>query len=164
VFSLFTLALVAAGQLAGAVSLPDDTGAPHALPAAGQPVLVVYEDQEGGKQNRAMKDLIAAYHDPVANRARVTVWPVADLSKWNWWPAKSHALSNVQKNASKQHTRILIDWTGVLHKAWGLSRGKNSIVLVGSDGKVRYASEGETTPAQRAALEAALQALGLARP
>jgi hypothetical protein len=162
--SLYALALISAGQLASAVSLPDDTGAQHALPASGQPLLVVYEDQDGGKQNHAMKDLIAAYHDPIANRARVAVWPVADLSKWNWWPAKSHALSDVQKSASKQNTHILIDWTGALHKAWGLSRGKNSIVLIGSDGKVRYASEGETTSAQRAALEAELQALGLARP
>ena len=155
--------VIAIGTSAGGVTLVDDTGAQHALPEAGQPLLVVYEDQDGGKQNKAMKALIAAYHDPLPNRAKLTVWPIADLSKWNWWPAKGHALADVKKAAAKDNTRILIDWTGACHKAWGLQRGKNSVVLIGADGKVRYASEGETTPAQRAALEAELKALGLSK-
>jgi hypothetical protein len=161
---LALMAMIAVGQLATGFSLVDDTGAVHPLPEAGAPLLLVYEDQDGGKQNQAMKALIAAWHGPLPNRAKLTVWPVADLSKWNWWPARGKALASVQKSAAEGKTRILIDWTGVLHKApWGLSRGKNSIVLLGPDGKVRFASEGETTAAQRAALEAELKALGLER-
>jgi hypothetical protein len=156
--TLACCAILVVGQLAAAVTLPDDAGAEHVL--AG-PVLVVYEDQEGGKQNKAMKALIAAYHDPIDNRRKLDVWPIADLSKWNWWPARSRALADVKKSAEQNHTRILIDWTGALHKAWGLQRGKNSIVLVGADGKVVFASEGETTEALRSQLAAALEALGL---
>ena len=155
--------LIAIGQAAGVVTLDDELGQHHALPESGQPLLVVYEDQDGGKQNKSTKALISAYHEPLANRARLTVWPVADLSKWNWWPAKGHALKDVKKSAAQSNTHILIDWTGALHQAWGFHRGKNSILLVGADGKVRFASEGEHSPEQRLALEAELKALGLTR-
>lgn len=155
--------LIALGQLASAVTLEDELGHKHTVPEAGQPVLFVYEDQDGGKQNKTTKALISAYNDPLPNRAKLAVWPIADLSKWNWWPAKGAATKDVKKAAQKDNTHILIDWTGVLHKAWGLSKGKSSIVLLGPDGKVRFASEGEHTPAQRDALEVELKALGLQR-
>jgi len=155
--------LISIGQAAGVVTLDDELGKKHVLPEAGQPLLVVYEDQDGGKQNKATKALIGAYNDPLPNRAKLTVWPVADLSKWNWWPAKGHATKDVKKSAEQSNTHILIDWTGALHKAWGLKKGKNSIILVGADGKVRFSSEGEQSTEQRTALEAELKALGLER-
>lgn len=155
--------LIALGQAAGSVTLEDELGARHTLPEAERPLLVVYEDQDGGKQNKETKALIAAYHDPIANRAKLLVWPVADLSKWNWWPAKGHAMKDVKKSAAESKTHILLDWTGAMHKAWGFQRGRNSILLVGADGKVRFASEGEHSSAQRAALETELKSLGLAR-
>lgn len=158
----FLTLLLTVGQIAAAATLVDDSGASHLIPEVGQPLLVIYEDQDGGKQNQGMKALIAAYHDPVANRAKLTVWPIADLSRWNWWPAKGKALAEVKKSAQKNNTRILIDWTGALQKAWGLQKKKNSIVLV-VGGKVRYASEGECTAAQSAALEAELRSLGLSK-
>ncbi len=153
--------LVAVGQLAAPMSLEDQEGASHPLLEAQRPTLIVYEDQEGQKQNHAAKALIAAYNDPLPNRDKLTVWPVADLSKWNWWPAKGHALADVKKSATKNNTKVLIDWTGALQKAWGLPRHKNVLLLIGTDGKVRFVSEGECTEAQRAALEAELRALGL---
>src|SRR5688572_28038487 len=137
--ALATLAtLIGVGQIAPPATLSDDQGGSRTLPEGAAPVLVIYEDQEGGKQNRAMKDLIAAWHDPPANRDKLVVWPVADLSKWNWWPARKHALKDVQRAAREGNTRILIDWTGALQKAWGLARKRNSVVLV-VDGKVRFA-------------------------
>jgi hypothetical protein len=163
VIGLPLLALIAVGQLADGFRLVDDQGAEHRLPDDKAPLLVVYEDKDGGKQNAQMKALIAAYHDPLPNRGKLPVWPIADLSRWNWWPARGKALASVQKSAADGHTRILIDWTGVLHKAWGLQKAKNSVVLIGPDHRVRFASEGETTQAQRDALETELKALGLSR-
>lgn len=158
------LTMISVGQIATPLHLPDQLGHDHALLEAGRPTLVVHEDQEGGKQNQAIKALIAAYHDPVANRAKLTVWPVADLQKWAWWPAKGHALADVKKSAAKNNTQILVDWTGAVRKAWGLAKGKNSLVLIGADGKVVFASEGECSAAQKEALEQALRTLGLSLP
>ena len=156
-------ALIAVGQLASAVSLEDQLGESHPLLDGKRPVLVLFEDQEGQKQNKAVKALIAAYNDPLPNRERLRVWPVADLSKWNWWPAKGSALTDVKKAAAKSNTRVLIDWTGALRKAWGLPKAKNSLVLIGTDGRVRFSSEGECSEAQKDALEHELKSLGLVR-
>lgn len=155
------LALFVVGSVAPPISLDDQDGVPHALCEAGQATLIVYEDQDGQKQNAAGKALVSAYNTPVENRSKLRVWPVADLSKWNWWPAKGHALTDVKKSAAKSNTKILLDWTGALQKRWGLRKQENSIVLIGADGKVLYVSHGETTPAQVSALERELRALGL---
>ncbi len=133
----------------------------HALLDPSRPTLLVYEDQEGQKQNRATKDLLARYNDPLPNRDKLRVWPIADLSKWNWWPAKGHALADVKKAAKQSNTKILLDWTGAIQKAWGIPKHKNVLVLVGTDGKVLYSSEGEHTQAQRDTFEHVLKALGL---
>ena len=156
----FALLLVV-GQRASPLTLPAQDGVQHAVITPGTATLVVHEDQDGGKQNAAAKALIAAYHDPVANRSRLTVWPIADLQRWDWWPAKGHALADVKKSAEKNNTRILVDWTGATRKAWGLAKGKNSLVLVGPDGNVIFVSEGECSASQRAQLEDALKNLGL---
>lgn len=158
------LFLLALGQLAPAVTLTDELGQPHALPQAGKPFLLVYEDKDASKQNADGKQLLAAWHDPLDNRARVDVWPVADLSKWDFWPARGAALKHVRASAEKEHTHILIDWKGVGHEAYGFARGKSTMLLVGGDGRVLFVSEGDTTPAQRQALAEALRSLGLHAP
>jgi hypothetical protein len=157
-------ALVAVGQTAQPLALEDQDGVSHPLIEASRPTLLIYEDQDGQKQNHELKALIAAYNDPLPNRSKLQVWPVADLSKWNWWPAKGHALADVKKAAVKGNTTVLIDWTGVVQKTWGAPKHKNVLVLVGTGGKVLFSSEGECDNAQRDALERELQALGLVRP
>lgn len=159
---LVAAALVVVGQTLPAVTLLDDEGPSHVLPRAGQPLLVVYEDKDASTQNVSVRQLIATYHDPVGNRARVDVWPIADLSRWDFWPARRPALRHVRESAALARSRILVDWAGVCQKAWGLRRGLSAVLLVGSDGRVVFAAEGEETPAQRAELEKQLRALGLA--
>ena len=157
------LSLLAVGQPAPGVALPDELGQAHALPQ-GKPFLLVYEDKDASKQNPDGKKLLAAWHDPVDNRARVDVWPVADLSKWDFWPARGSALKHVRSSADQAHTHILVDWKGACQKAYGFQRGKSTMLLVGADGRVLFSSEGDTTPAQRQALADALRALGLHAP
>lgn len=161
---LLVLALIAVGQLAPTITLPDENGASHALPRTGQPLLLVYEDKDGGKQNAAGKALISAWHTPIENRARLDVWPVADLSRWDFWPARGAALKQVKASASSSRSPILVDWKAAGQHAYGFLRGKSSVLLVGADGRVIYASEGDMTPAQLDALGAALRALGLRAP
>ncbi|MEO6950236.1 MAG: YtfJ family protein [Polyangia bacterium] len=161
IFSL-AAALLALGQVVPSVTLPDDRGPAHVLPRQGQPLLVLYEDQEAAKTNAATRAIIAAYHDPLGNRAKVDVWPVADLSRWDFWPARGAALRHVQASAEQAHSRILVDWKGACQKAWGLRRGVSTVLIVGADGRVLFMAEGEETPEQHAELEKQLRALGLA--
>lgn len=155
-------ALLAVGQVVPSMTLPDDEGPTHVVPRQGQPLLVVYEDREASKSNTQTRAIIAAYHDLPSNRAKLDVWPVADLSRWDFWPARSLALKHVQATAAEARSRILIDWKGACQKAWGLRRGTSTVLLVGADGRVTFATEGEETPEQRAELEKQLRELGLA--
>ncbi len=138
--------LIAEGTVAPQVRVQDQDGHEKTLPA-NHPILVIYEDQDGGKQNHHAKDVIGKLNTDKANQARVDVLPIADLEKWNWWPAKKYALADIQKQARQKRTTIYLDWTGQLRKSWQLDKAKNHLILIGTDGKVLFTSQGECPPA-----------------
>jgi len=155
------LALLAVGAVAPRVYVPDQALDLRVFPDQKQALLVVYEDQDGGKQNKAIKAVLGKLNSVPENRAKVDVVAVADLEKWSWWPARKYALADVQKAAAEKHTTIYLDWKGELRRAWSLSKNKSNLVLVGADGVVRFASEGELTDAQRKTLLDLLAQLGV---
>lgn len=124
------------------------------------PVLVMYEDQGAQQQNDKARHVLGRINDDAANRARFEFVAVADVAAWNWWPAKRYVLADLKKIAKRENTTLFADWTGAVRKAWGLTPKKSAIVLVGGDGKVRFAGEGTLSDAQLAALVAELRALG----
>jgi len=153
------LAMVATGESARAVQFTDQDGHVRAVPSA-KPTLVIYDDDDGRKTNHPAKDLLGKLNSSLANQALVDVFPVADLAKWDWWPAKKYALTDIQKIAHEKKTTIYLDWKGTVRKAWGLAKGKSNLVLVGTDGKVLFSSQGECNQAQIDQLVGILQKLG----
>ncbi len=156
---LFTL--LAVGALAPRVYVPDHRNDLRSFPDEKQALLVIYEDQDGGKQNKPIKEILGKLNSDPKNRAKVDVVAVADLEKWSWWPARKYALADVQKAATEKKTTIYLDWKGELRRTWGLSKGKSNLVLVGTDGIVRFASEGPITDEQQKALLAELARMGV---
>jgi hypothetical protein len=154
------LMALALGALVSPVSVVDQDGRSKAIPG-GKPTLLIYEDQDGGKQSQHCKDVIGKINSSVENQQKVDVLPIADLEKWNWWPAKKYALADIQKTARDKKTTIYLDWTGSVRKAWGLPKKKNNLILIGTDAKVLFATEGECTDAQLADLTAKLTAFGV---
>lgn len=157
----FVIALVARGSVAPTVTVADSAGRPHRFPDAQKPMLVIYEDQDGGKDNKRAKELLGRINASVENRAKVEAIAVADLEKWNWWPARKYALDDIRKAEAQRSTTILLDWKGEVRKAWGLAKGKNSLILVATDGKVLWSSEGTLSEAQTTELVTLLRSLGL---
>jgi hypothetical protein len=154
------LLLIAHGAVAAPVRVEDQNGNARNVPGA-RPVLVIYEDQEGGKTNLHAKEVIGKINSSTANQAKVDVYPVADLEKWNWWPAKGHALKDIQKTAAAKKTTIYLDWTGAVRKAWNLAKHRNSLILVGTDGRVLFSSEGDLSEARLQELIAKLVGFGV---
>ena len=154
---LFALAV---GAMVSAVSVVDQDGNPRNVPSA-KPTLLIYEDQDGGKQSQHCKDVIGKINTPKENQEKVDVVAIADLEKYNWWPAKKYALADIQKMAKDKKTTIYLDWTGSIRKAWGLQKAKNNLILVGTDGKVLYASEGECSESQLKELIAKMVSFGV---
>jgi hypothetical protein len=148
-----------AGQVAPAVSFTDQSGNVRKVPAQ-KPVLVIYDDDEGRKTNHKAKDLLGKLNSSLENQALVDVFPVADLAKWDWFPAKNFALKEIRQTAKDKKTTIYLDWKGEVRKAWGLAKGKSNLVLVGTDGKVLFQSQGECTQQQIDELVGILVKLG----
>jgi predicted transcriptional regulator len=155
------IALVARGAVAPPVTVADSTGRPRRFPDATKPMLVIYEDQDGGKDNRRAKEILGRVNASAENRAKVEAVAVADLEKWDWWPARKYALDDIRKTEAQKATTILLDWKGEIRKAWGLPKGKNSLILVAPDGKVLWSSQGTLSEAQIEELLALLRSLGL---
>ena len=151
--------LIAEGTVAPQARVRDQDGHEKIIPA-GRALLVIYEDQEGGKQSHHAKDLIGKLNTDKANQSRVDVVPIADLEKWNWWPAKKYALADIQKQAREKHTTIYLDWTGQLRKSWQLDKAKNHLILIGTDGRVLFASQGECPQSSLDRLLALLASFG----
>lgn len=155
------IALITRGAVAPTVTVADSAGRTHRFPDAAKPMLVIYEDQDGGKDNRRAKEILGRINASADNRAKVEAIAVADLEKWNWWPAKKYALDDIRKAEAAKATTILLDWKGEVRKAWGLPKGKNSLILVAPDGKVLWASEGTLSDARIEELLALLRSLGV---
>ena len=158
----FAALLIAQGALAPSVTVVDQLGRSKSAPSAKKPVLVIYEDQDGGKENQHAKQVIGRINSSAANQAKIDVLPVANLEKWDWWPARKYALADIRKKAAAQRTTIYLDWKGQVRKAWDLPKGHSSLILLGTDGKVRFSSEGELSAARLKELLALLASLGLA--
>lgn len=147
------------GDTAAPVSFTDQDGNMRKVPAA-KPVLVIYDDDAGRKTNHKAKDLLGKLNSSLENQALVDVFPVADLAKWDWFPAKQYALKEIRQTAKEKKTTIYLDWKGDVRKAWGLAKGKSNLILVGTDGKVLFASQGECTQQQIDELVGILAKLG----
>lgn len=163
--SLFaSAALVSAGSLIATSSLAlpkEGTAAPNARiedadghvaelkSFAGRPILIVYEDRDSAQQNTALKGELAALAAGERYRSKIALAAVADVSAWDFWPAKGFVKDAIRDESRKQGTTIYCDWTGAFRTTYQLRRGVSNVVLVGKDGRVLFAAEGTVKPEER---------------
>jgi hypothetical protein len=118
-------ALPPPGAQIPAIIVEDTAGRAYPLPNPRLPVLVIYEDQGAGKQNARAREAVGQLNDRPENQARFGVMPIADLEKWNWWPARKYALDDLRIISQRNNTPLFCDWKGALRRSWGLTRGKS---------------------------------------
>ncbi len=115
----------------------------------GKPTLVLYEDQDSAKVNTAFKDELARLARGERYRNAVALVPVADLQAYDYWPVKGFVRDAIRSESKKIGTTIYCDWDGSFQRAAGFRRGTSSVVLIGSDGRVRFAAEGQLSKEDR---------------
>ncbi len=167
-----TGALVSAGSLLGtsAHAVPKEgASAPNAKledadgrvaelkSFAGRPILIVYEDRDSAKQNETLKSELASLASGDQYKAKIALAAVADVSSYDFWPAKGFVKDAIRDESKKQGTTIYCDWTGAFRNAYQLRRGVSNVVLVGKDGRVLFAAEGTVRAADRKRLLALLR-------
>ena len=165
------VALILFATSAGAVPLPntkapslrveDLAGGSIALTDDHVVTLVIYEDQKAGTQNQKVRDRIGPITDRPENRDKLRLLAVADLERWDFWPAKKYVIEDLHKISKKENTPIYCDWKGRVRREWGLTRGRSGVILLDTHGIFRFAAEGPLDDGQIEQLVARLSELGV---
>lgn len=117
---------------------------------SGRPTIVLYEDKDSSKVNAAFKAELSALARGGRYRTVVALVPVADVQSYDFWPARGFVKDAIRDESAKIGTPIYCDWNGAFQRALGFRRGTSSVMLIGRDGRIRFAVEGQLTPEQRA--------------
>lgn len=162
----FAPGAASAGRRVPPVELADIDGKARTLPDRADravPVLVVCEGRDERDDNQAFKERLGALLGRADNAAKARLVAVADLARWNWWPAKRHALASIRDGVreGKIPKTIHLDWEGKLRRGWGIAAGRPAMLLVDGEGEVLFAAEGRMSEAEQRALLEALGRLGV---
>lgn len=139
---------------------PDDKAAKLSALRGGKPVLVFYEDKDGGAQNERFKQRLGKLRDKSAAAKNVKVLAVADVGSWNFWPAKGFVKDALRDAGKKAGITVWADWTTAGRKSLDATSSASNIVLLDATGKVVWASSGALGPAQENDLLARVEQLG----
>ncbi|WP_437999206.1 YtfJ family protein [Sorangium sp. So ce185] len=147
------LALPPVGDRAPNARVEDADGRELQLKALwGKPVLIMYEDKDSATQNQALKDAVAKLAKGDRYRRAIAVAAVADVSSYDFWPAKGFVKDAIREESRKVGATIYCDWDGTFREAYRLRRGISNVILVGKNGQVLFAAEGKLKPEAQAKL------------
>ena len=151
-------ALVQPGAIRPSAQVPDADDRVLDLRAVnGKPTLVLYEDKDSAKLNVAFKEDLSRIARGDRYKNAVALVPVADLQGYDYWPVKGFVRDAIRSESKKVGTTIYCDWDGGFQRAAGFRRGTSSVMLIGSDGRVRFSAEGQLSKDDRERLIALLR-------
>lgn len=117
--------------------------------AAGNPLLVVYEDRDSTRLNASLKaELERLAHADARYRHGMVTAAVADVRGYDYWPVKGFVKDAVRDESKKRGTPIYIDWDGKFGNALSLQRGTSNVLFYGRDGRLRFAKSGILSAAE----------------
>ena len=116
---------------------------------AGKPTLVVYEDKDSAQQNAALKEELSKLAKGDKYKERVALVAVADVSGFDYWPAKGFVKDAIKSESRKAGTVIYCDWSGAARDRLAVKKGVSSVVLYDKSGKVAFSASGTLSAAQR---------------
>ena len=141
------------------LAIQDVDGKVRPLPDPHIAVLLIYEDRKAGGQNRHVDPLLIKLRRPV-NATKVELLPIADVESYDFWPAHSIVTKHIRGLIAREKLPIYCDWHGAIRRALGVEPGHSLLVLLDSEGRVRFAGSGPIPAAEEASLAARLTELG----
>lgn len=143
----------AAPSLGGArpdVSFVDAWDRALVLPkTSGKPVLLVYEDKDSANQNLALKNELSSLARGDAYKNRVVLLAVADVSGYDYWPARGFVRDAIRSESVKLGTPIYCDWDGRVRDTLALEAKRSNVVFYGKDGRVLFSHAGTLPDTKR---------------
>lgn len=126
----------------------------------GKPVILFYEDKDSTQLNGVLKEELFARGKQHGLLEAAWVVAVANLEKFNFFPARQIALSYVRDEEKKVGVPILVDLEGTLGGSpWALPKKTSTVMLMDATGGVVYQYSGRMEEAERAVFFEALSKL-----
>jgi len=146
-------------------ALEGSTGATRTLWSyAGRVLLLMYEDRDSRELNGALKREVQRRFSTERQANQLVVVPVADVHRYDYWPARGVVRKAVSKEARRLGAEILLDWKGEVLRRYGFRSPGSNVALVGHDSTLLYHHVAlPLTPSERAAFHQALSAALAAR-
>jgi hypothetical protein len=155
-------ALPATGAARAPLTLVDGWDREIDLAKFERSILLIYEDKDSANQNQALKDQLAALDKSIAYEKYVAHISVADVSAYDYWPAKGIAKGELRKWSQKLGLVIYGDFSGDARGKLALDKGASNVVLYAKSGEVLFAASGALSTRQRDALVDLLRGLCVA--
>jgi hypothetical protein len=126
----------------------------------GKPVILFYEDKDSTTLNLALKETLFARGRERGLLDAAWVVAVANLQKFDFFPARQIALSYVRDEEKKVGVPILVDMDGTLGEApWRLPTKTSNVLLLDAEGALVFQHSGRMKPEEQDAFFAALSRL-----
>jgi hypothetical protein len=114
-----------------------------------RPLLLIYEDKDSSAENQALKDELVRLEQSQHYRKYVAHVVVADVSAYDYWPAKGIAKGELQKWSERLKLVVYGDFSGQAKKSLAIDSGHSNVLLYSKEGKVLFAHSGPLTDPQR---------------
>jgi hypothetical protein len=112
-------------------------------------VLMMYEDRDSTDVNAPLKAEVRRRIWTEMLWKRLAVVPVADVRRYDYWPARAVVRAAVIEQAKALGTEILLDWKGDVFRHYGFRSPDSNVVLIGRDGALVYQHTGPLYPSER---------------
>jgi hypothetical protein len=126
----------------------------------GKPVILFYEDKDSTTLNSSLKETLFARGKERGLLDSASVVAVANLQKFDFFPARQIALSYVRDEEKKVGVPILVDLNGTLGDApWQLPTKTSNVLLLDAAGTLVFRHSGRMKPQEETAFFTALSRL-----
>jgi hypothetical protein len=147
---VFTGAAFAGPRQAPSFSLESTAGARRSLvDYRGRVVLLMYEDRDSQEQNAALKAEVRRRIREESLGRNLVVVPVADVRRYDYWPARSVVRAAVADQAKALGAEILLDWEGDIARRYGFRTPGSNVALIGRVGELLYQGTGALAADER---------------
>jgi hypothetical protein len=123
----------------------------------------MYEDRDSRGLNAALKAEVRRRVLGERLTGKLVVVPVADVRRYDYWPARTAVRKAVGKEARELGAEILLDWKGDILRRYGFRAPGSNVALIAHDGKLLYHRTRPLGGADREAFHQVLSAALAAR-
>jgi predicted transcriptional regulator len=123
----------------------------HLRDYLGRVVIIIYEDRDSNQQNNPLKESLAARARSEDLTRDVSLVAVANLSPYDFWPARGYARDAVVEIARQMGYEIMIDWSGAMSTAYRFRPGSSHVMVLSRDGRVLFRHAGSMSARTREA-------------